>query len=75
MDMDEEISVEAYQKGLRNIEAMVFDNWYKVSEPEIDAAMRHAQEYGVLAHAGFMLEWNYKETLVRKVKTRTFVSN
>jgi hypothetical protein len=73
--MDEEISVEAYQKGLRNIEAMEFERWYRVSEPEIDSAMRHAQETGVLAHAGFMLEWNFKETLVRKVKNLNFVSN
>ena len=73
--MDQEISVDAYQKGLRNIEAMEFDHWYKVSSPEIDAAMRHSQETGVLAHAGFMLEWNFKETLVRKVKNLNFVSN
>lgn len=73
--MAAEVTVENYQKALRNIEAMQFDQWYKVSAPEVDDAMRQVKDDNFLHLADIDLEWSKDYTLVRKIKIRTFVTN
>lgn len=73
--MDREVTPENYEKALRNIEAMRFGQWYRVSAKEIDDAMKQIKDDNFLPLCGIDLEWSNDYAMVRKIKITTFVHN